>query len=591
MSKYSILIEAKLDTKASEDEISKGLTELSGSEKVKIELQNVRISESSLNSLKTQIEKYLGGINIGVNAVPSGATQTLPQQTSVSPMSVTPSTRTAGKPEAQLEAEFLSIVNELKAQGLELSKQSIKFAYDENGEIGKLTSATVEFNNQLGQSITKNYQMVESIEKEGEEEEVVYNWVLKTGQAIENNAKLANSYTQEVKKQTAGMEQMANAQKQIDAASKTIGTTRLDSSSAQVQELSNAVKNYQNILNEVKSRGPIVSAEDNQLLAQAEIRLNEANNALKKEVEIQKQISDALVKNSELDRKRNEGIKQQIEDATKLADITEKSLKGKSGEAVDTARQSIVNLRKATQDLSDAQGKDNIVISQAEDNLKKMTNATENASAAVKAGGKNLQSWGTEIGVAIKRSIEWAGAMTLLYGTLRQVQAGVQYIKDLNKELVNIQLVTGASTDDVSKMAAGFNNLARELGSTTREVANGSLEWFRQGKTAQETTILLRDSTMMAKLANLDAAQSTEYMTSIMNGFQMQAEDMSKVLDTLVNLDNNYATSVGEIADAMQRSSNSAKQSGVSLETLASYITILSSTTRKSAESIGESFP
>ena len=387
------------------------------------------------------------------------------------------------------------------------------------------------------------------------------------------------------------MEQMANAQKQIDAASKTIGTTRLDSSSAQVQELSNAVKNYQNILNEVKSRGPIVSAEDNQLLAQAEIRLNEANNALKKEVEIQKQISDALVKNSELDRKRNEGIKQQIEDATKLADITEKSLKGKSGEAVDTARQSIVNLRKATQDLSDAQGKDNIVISQAEDNLKKMTNATENASAAVKAGGKNLQSWGTEIGVAIKRSIEWAGAMTLLYGTLRQVQAGVQYIKDLNKELVNIQLVTGASTDDVSKMAAGFNNLARELGSTTREVANGSLEWFRQGKTAQETTILLRDSTMMAKLANLDAAQSTEYMTSIMNGFQMQAEDMSKVLDTLVNLDNNYATSVGEIADAMQRSSNSDKQSGVSLETLASYITILSSTTRKSAESIGESFP
>ena len=188
MSKYSILIEAKLDTKASEDEISKGLTELSGSEKVKIELQNVRISESSLNSLKTQIEKYLGGINIGVNAVPSGATQTLPQQTSVSPMSVTPSTRTEGKPEAQLEAEFLSIVNELKAQGLELSKQSIKFAYDENGEIGKLTSATVEFNNQLGQSITKNYQMVESIEKEGEEEEVVYNWVLKTGQAIENNA-------------------------------------------------------------------------------------------------------------------------------------------------------------------------------------------------------------------------------------------------------------------------------------------------------------------------------------------------------------------------------------------------------------------
>jgi TP901 family phage tail tape measure protein len=74
-----------------------------------------------------------------------------------------------------------------------------------------------------------------------------------------------------------------------------------------------------------------------------------------------------------------------------------------------------------------------------------------------------------------------------------------------------------------------------------------------------------------------------------MNGFQLQATDMGSVLDRLVALDNAYATSVAEIADAMQRSSNSAKQSGVSLTELASYITILSSTTRKSAESIGES--
>jgi TP901 family phage tail tape measure protein len=40
----------------------------------------------------------------------------------------------------------------------------------------------------------------------------------------------------------------------------------------------------------------------------------------------------------------------------------------------------------------------------------------------------------------------------------------------------------------------------------------------------------------------------------------------------------------------MQRSSNSAGQAEISLTELASYITVLSSVTRKSSESIGESF-
>jgi hypothetical protein len=53
----------------------------------------------------------------------------------------------------------------------------------------------------------------------------------------------------------------------------------------------------------------------------------------------------------------------------------------------------------------------------------------------------------------------------------------------------------------------------------------------------------------------------------------------------LANLSNR-----SEIASALQRSSNSAQQAGVTFDELASYVTIVSSVTRKSAESIGESF-
>jgi len=45
-----------------------------------------------------------------------------------------------------------------------------------------------------------------------------------------------------------------------------------------------------------------------------------------------------------------------------------------------------------------------------------------------------------------------------------------------------------------------------------------------------------------------------------------------------------------EIATALQYSATSAQQAGVSFDELASYVTTISSVTRRSAESIGQSF-
>ena len=191
---------------------------------------------------------------------------------------------------------------------------------------------------------------------------------------------------------------------------------------------------------------------------------------------------------------------------------------------------------------------------------------------------------------AMRKIALWGIGTSLIYGTKRQFEDMIQYVQDLNKELTNIQVVTDMSNESTRKLATRFNELAVQLGATTLEVARGSVEWFRQGKTIEETAKLLEATTMMSKLGNVEAAQATEYLTSVLNGFKLEAQDAMSVVDKLVNLDNQYATSVSEIASAMQRSSNSAQQAGVTFDELASYITVISSVTRKSAESIGESF-
>jgi TP901 family phage tail tape measure protein len=148
----------------------------------------------------------------------------------------------------------------------------------------------------------------------------------------------------------------------------------------------------------------------------------------------------------------------------------------------------------------------------------------------------------------MRQTIEYAASVGLVFGALRQLKEGIQYVSDLNKELVNIQVLqqTGAQTnEEIAQLAVGFNDLARGMGATTIEVAKGSTEWLRQGKSIAETQELLKSTLMLSKLGNLDTAQSTEYLTAIVNGFKLSASDATTVVDKLIAIDNIAATSAG----------------------------------------------
>jgi TP901 family phage tail tape measure protein len=205
----------------------------------------------------------------------------------------------------------------------------------------------------------------------------------------------------------------------------------------------------------------------------------------------------------------------------------------------------------------------------------------------VKATNQNLA--GTLVQNAAKVA-EWAGSTALIYGTLQQIRQGMEYIVALNKQMTDIQIVTGLDDAKIDALALSYNDLAKELGATTIEVAEGSLEWQRQGKTIEETQELLRASVMMAKLANMSQAESTEALTAIINGYKLSLDEVMPTIDKLVALDNNFATSVKEISGELQKVSAVSMQSNVSLEQMAAMISVVSSDTRIAAESIGQSF-
>ena len=247
------------------------------------------------------------------------------------------------------------------------------------------------------------------------------------------------------------------------------------------------------------------------------------------------------------------------------------------------------NLQKFQLALSsfDGSAKSTTALSQAWNNLNTSVQTTNASMVVVNKNGMNLVSM---FELAAKKVIIWAGATTLLYGSLQELRKAVQYIKDLNKEMTAIQIVSNATDAEIRSLANDYNRLAKEVGATTVEVAKGSVEWIRQGKSLSETTTLLKNSMMLSKLAGMESSEATTLLTSTMAGFKMSVDDVLPALDKLIAVDNAFATSSQEVATALQYSAAVANQAGVSYDQLVAYITTVSSVTRMSAETIGQSF-
>ena len=107
--------------------------------------------------------------------------------------------------------------------------------------------------------------------------------------------------------------------------------------------------------------------------------------------------------------------------------------------------------------------------------LKNKVKEVENGFDTAKS---HVDDFGTAIEKNIKKVAQWAIATTAIYGSLRSIQEGIQYIKDLNTEMTNIGLVTGQTTKELSSMTTEFNSMAKSLGTTTLEVAKGATEWI-----------------------------------------------------------------------------------------------------------------
>lgn len=218
-----------------------------------------------------------------------------------------------------------------------------------------------------------------------------------------------------------------------------------------------------------------------------------------------------------------------------------------------------------------------------------LTTAHKNEQAAIKAKNKDLDKSNSLLSDSLKNFAKF----TLYYQSLMLLRQGIQQaidtMKDLDAAFTDIRIVTNQSAEETAQLAQEYNALAKEMGSTTTQVAEGASEWLRQGKSAEETTTLLKASMTLSKVGAIEASQATELLTSSLNGYKIEAKDAMSVVDKISSIDLEAATSSEELATALARTANVANDSEVSFNKLLGMIGTVSSVTRRSASTIRRS--
>lgn len=163
---------------------------------------------------------------------------------------------------------------------------------------------------------------------------------------------------------------------------------------------------------------------------------------------------------------------------------------------------------------------------------------TRDSIQALKEYEASLDSTNNSMAGSIAQMIQMKLGFEGLQEAMRKVY---ETAKDLNDAMTDIQLVTQQSDSDATDLMKSYAGLAQEMGTTTAEVAASADEWLRQGKTVEQTYNLVKASSSLAIIGQMDAADATTALTAAINGYAMSSDEAMGIVDKLTQLDLEFA--------------------------------------------------
>lgn len=220
---------------------------------------------------------------------------------------------------------------------------------------------------------------------------------------------------------------------------------------------------------------------------------------------------------------------------------------------------------------------------------------------AARANLKQLQAQQVEFGGVVGQIMQQAGQSVTDFGnkvagvgeklmpisaaTAAAGAASVKMAFDFEDSMAKVSTIADTAEVPLEELEAAILELSDESGIAAGEIAENVYNAISAGQKTGDAVNFVRYATDLARAGFADSGDALDLLTTIMNAYKLEADEVVNVSDTLIATQNLGKTTVAELSASMGKIIPTANAAGVQLDQVAAGYALMTANGVATAES------
>ena len=354
------------------------------------------------------------------------------------------------------------------------------------------------------------------------------------------------------------MDAMVNLQKSIQSnITRYSGNTSI---SAPYNDLKNQLEAISKLMGNMDGRS-VESVK--QEFAQIKLNADQASAAITKIVEEEKKAASIKLSSGTIEY--NNALKKISNLYTEITANAKKWKDASEGSNAGTYNQYVAQAQ-ALEELRGQLERGELSTEQFKAKFSEISTVATTTGNALRESGAGATAFANNLNSAVSMIARFVSATRIIYAAINTMKQMFRNSIEIESAMNRIQIVTGATDQQMSGFFEAAAAQARELGASITDIA-GSIETFsRLGYSLNDASQLSKYATIMSNVADTDTKTATTGITSIIKAYGMDVSNVEHVSDVLIQVGQKYAISAEELMQAFERGGAAMAASNTSFE-------------------------
>lgn len=183
-----------------------------------------------------------------------------------------------------------------------------------------------------------------------------------------------------------------------------------------------------------------------------------------------------------------------------------------------------------------------------------------------RASGVAVSQFGLNFKQAILYAMGIGSLNQIIMKCIQLTKEMVEQTVKLDSAMAQLKIVTNATNKEYENFKNNIFSISKEISGSATDLIDSSTTFARLGFSLDESETLAKYTTMLQNVGDIDVSSAQDALTALFKAFDININDIEKVMDKLITVGNNYPISVEELATGINNAGSMMASAGNSYE-------------------------